>query len=101
MRVLVVDDDEISLELVASGLRRRGYQVDTAANGVEALAILQRGEHRVVISDWEMPELSGVMLCSAIRASDFGGYIYTILLTGRSGTGNAIEGMNAGADFVG
>ncbi|HZK82036.1 MAG TPA: response regulator, partial [Humisphaera sp.] len=97
MRVLVVDDDEISLELIGANLRKRGYDVDTAADGREALEILANRAHRVVISDWEMPNVSGPELCESIRAGDFGGYIYTILLTGR-GNSDSIAGFNAGAD---
>jgi putative two-component system response regulator len=98
MRLLVVDDDDITLELIGAMLRRRGYQVDTAADGKEALSILANGDHRVVISDWEMPEMSGPGLCEAIRAADFGGYVYTILLTARNRTGDSVAGLNAGAD---
>ena len=44
-----------------------------------------------------MPNVSGPELCESIRAGDFGGYIYTILLTGR-GNSDSIAGFNAGAD---
>lgn len=98
MRVLVVDDDDLTLELTCAMLTRRGHKVDTAANGKEALEILRGGMHHVVISDWEMPELSGPDLCSAIRDGDFGGYVYTILLTSRNGSGDSVAGLNAGAD---
>jgi putative two-component system response regulator len=98
MKVLVVDDDDMSLELVGGILARSGHQVDTAVDGREALEILRRGAHRMVVSDWEMPHLSGTDLCAAIRREDFGGYIYTILLTGRNKTTDAVAGLNAGAD---
>jgi putative two-component system response regulator len=98
MRVLVVDDDEITLELTGAMLRKRGYQVDTATDGQEALDLLAKREHKVVISDWEMPGLSGPELCTAIRKADFGGYIYIILLTGRSKNSDSVAGLNAGAD---
>ncbi len=98
MRVLVVDDDDIAIELISAGLRRRGHDVQSACNGREALQILKQGQHRVVVADWEMPELDGPGLCAAIRANDFGGYVYTILLTGRNRSGDAIIGLNAGAD---
>jgi putative two-component system response regulator len=98
MRVLVVDDDEITVDLIASMIRKRGHQVDTASNGQEALEILRRREHRVVVSDWEMPELSGPDLCTAIRSGDFGGYVYTILVTGRNKSADTVAGLNAGAD---
>lgn len=98
MRVLVVDDDEITLELISGILTRRGHQVDTASDGQQALNILRSREHRVVVSDWEMPNLSGPDLCAAIRRDDFGGYIYTILLTGRNHSADSVAGLNAGAD---
>jgi putative two-component system response regulator len=98
MRVLVVDDDEITLDLITGILERAGHQVDTACDGQQALSLLHRQMHRVVVCDWEMPGLSGPDLCAAIRAEDFGGYIYTILLTGRSKSSDAIAGLNSGAD---
>ncbi|HEX8914555.1 MAG TPA: HD domain-containing phosphohydrolase [Humisphaera sp.] len=98
MKVLLADDDDITLELVAAMLRRRGYDVDTVSDGRQALEFIARGEHRIVISDWEMPNLSGTQLCEAIRAGDFGGYVYTILLTGRNKSGDSVAGLNAGAD---
>jgi putative two-component system response regulator len=88
----------MSLDLVSGILARCGHQVDMAVDGREALNILRRGEHRMVVSDWEMPHLSGPDLCAAIRAQDFGGYIYTIILTGRNKSADSIAGLNAGAD---
>lgn len=68
MRVLIVDDDEIDLKLLHVTLTRAGYEVDVAHNGQEALKKMRDGAHRLVISDWEMPEMSGVELCRRIRA---------------------------------
>ncbi|MBC7782690.1 MAG: response regulator [Burkholderiales bacterium] len=98
MRVLVVDDDDMTLELLSGILTGCGHDVDTANDGQEALQVLSRGMHRVVISDWEMPRLSGPDLCAAIRQGEFGGYIYTILLTSRNKAGDSVAGLNAGAD---
>jgi putative two-component system response regulator len=98
MRVLIVDDDEMTLELVSGILTRCGHDVDTAGDGKEALEILRRGQHRMVVSDWEMPQISGPELCAAIRTEDFGGYIYTILLTGRNKISDSVDGLNSGAD---
>jgi putative two-component system response regulator len=98
VRILVVDDDEVTREMLANALTSWGYEVERAENGREALGVLQRGDVRLVISDWEMPEVSGLELCRVIRGGGFNDYIYVILLTGYSGSQNIVEGMSAGAD---
>ena len=98
MRVLIVDDDEIAIDLLRELLGSSGYEVEAARNGREALEFLRTGEYRLVVTDWEMPEMSGIELCRAIRERHFSGYIYVILVTCREGTANVVEGLNAGAD---
>jgi putative two-component system response regulator len=98
MRILIVDDDDLALDLLQHTLTRAGYDVATATNGRAALEILRAGGPRLVISDWEMPEMTGIELCESIRHGDFDGYIYVILLTSRSASEEIVVGMNAGAD---
>jgi putative two-component system response regulator len=95
---LIVDDEEVSLEVLRFALESGGHEVDAAGNGREALAALCEGDHQLVISDWEMPECNGLDLCRAVRARELGRYIYVILLTARDGTGSMVEGLAAGAD---
>ncbi|HEX2725279.1 MAG TPA: response regulator [Beijerinckiaceae bacterium] len=69
--VLLVDDDEASVVLAAKILRRAGFDhVDTAPNGAIALAMMRSKSYRLVISDWNMPEMNGLELLQAIRADD-------------------------------
>jgi putative two-component system response regulator len=98
MRVLIVDDDEISLELLENTLRRAGYDVLVARNGPDALEQLASSSCRLVISDWEMPAMSGIELCRRIRERNFPTYVYIILVTARTRTHDVVEGMDAGAD---
>ncbi|MDX1947562.1 MAG: response regulator [Pirellulaceae bacterium] len=98
MRILIADDDEIALEMLRHTLTRAGHHVETATNGREALAILREGRTRCVISDWEMPEMTGIELCEAIRGGEFDAYVYIILLTSRAEPDEIVAGMNAGAD---
>jgi putative two-component system response regulator len=98
MRVLIVDDDEIARDLLSEALSGAGYEVSAARNGREALEILRTGVFRLVISDWEMPEMNGLELCRRIRERHFSSYVYLILVTSRDGTDNIVEGLNAGAD---
>ena len=98
MRVLVAEDDLVSADLLEATLQEFGYEVTLARDGREALNLLRTGRFRMVISDWEMPEMSGLELCRRVRQRRWNGYIYFILLTSNSGVDNVIEGLNAGAD---
>jgi putative two-component system response regulator len=98
MQALIVDDDELSLEILQTILQEMGYEVERAANGKEAIAKLRSGAIHLVITDWEMPEMNGLELCRAIRSEDFDGYVFVIMLTSREGGQQRIEGIHAGAD---
>jgi putative two-component system response regulator len=98
MQILIVDDDELSLDILEHALVCEGHSVIRANNGLAALDVLQQGQCRLVISDWDMPGMTGIELCQAIRSRDFGGYIYLILLTSHRGTADLVQGMSAGAD---
>ncbi len=98
MRVLVVEDDADALELLEHALTYFGYEVATATNGLDALEMLRTGNYRVVVSDWEMPGLSGVDLCREVRQRISCGYTYFILLTSRAGMQDLIDSLRAGAD---
>jgi putative two-component system response regulator len=98
MNVLVVDDELLARRVAAHTLQQAGYEVTTAQNGQEALEILSRGQHRLVVSDWKMPQMDGVQLCRAIRSGQFVHYIYFIMLTAQTGSDDTIEGLSAGVD---
>lgn len=95
---LVVDDDPTCLVIVENILGRMGYQVITAGNGREALEHLKNPGVHLVITDWDMPEMSGIELCKAIRNGDFAGYIYVIMITGNDTDEQKLQGLSAGAD---
>jgi putative two-component system response regulator len=98
MKVLVVDDNDISLTLLQATLTEAGYEVETARDGVEALERVRAGGIRLVVSDWEMPRMSGPELCRAVRADEVPGYVYVILVTSHSSSEEAVAGLTAGAD---
>ncbi|HZL34098.1 MAG TPA: response regulator [Tepidisphaeraceae bacterium] len=98
MRVLIVDDDPIALEILRDTLGDLGHDVRSAVNGREALEVLGRDDCQLVISDWEMPQMNGIELCHAIRASASDGYIYVILLTSHDTIAERVRGLSAGAD---
>jgi putative two-component system response regulator len=98
MRILIVDDDDFALGVLGATLQRLGHAVESAHDGHEALEILRRGDIRLVVTDWDMPGMNGVDLVRAIRREDLSGYIYLIMLTGREGAKQRMEGLGAGAD---
>lgn len=97
-RILLVDDEPTQRLIMARLLKRAGYLVEAAGNGIEALAKIDAGDFQLMITDWEMPEMDGIALCSALRASQNRSYIYTILLTARDAIEHVVTGLQAGAD---
>ncbi|MFC1759269.1 HD domain-containing phosphohydrolase [Planctomycetota bacterium] len=98
MDVLVVDDEAIARRMVENALTEGGYNVFTAANGREALEMLQQRRIQLVVSDWEMPIMSGLEFCKAVRAGDSSQYVYIIMVTSRNNPVETISGFAVGAD---
>jgi putative two-component system response regulator len=97
MRVLIVDDSPIALALLEKALRSAGHQVDAVTNGEAALDWVRKGIHRLIISDWDMPDPNGVALCAKVREISTH-YVYFILLTSHRQSEHIVAGLSAGAD---
>jgi len=98
-KILVVDDEESIREFFEIMLKREGYQVLTVANGREALEQLKKHSVDLVITDIQMPELSGMELLSSIREMD--PEMLVIMITAFGSTETAVEAMKLGAyDYV-
>lgn len=98
MRILVADDNEIFRTLMQTTLSSAGFDVITAADGAEAYERVCAGEARMVISDWEMPGMTGPELCRKLRAADLPSYIYVMLVTSHNAAEERVAGLAAGAD---
>ena len=98
MNILIVDDNAIALELLRNALQQAGHTVRATRGGREAFDLIRGEEFSLVISDWEMPGMSGVELCRAVRQENLSRYVYFILLTGHDTQQDKIEGLDAGAD---
>jgi two-component system, chemotaxis family, chemotaxis protein CheY len=71
VRILLVDDSKVMRGIVRRTLRQAGFEnhdVVEAANGTEALSEIQKQAPDLVLSDWNMPEMSGIELLKALRA---------------------------------
>jgi len=99
MRVLVADDDPLSLQMVSYRLRQWGHEVLTCTDGFEAWRHFETDHApQVAILDWMMPGIAGPELCARIRGRTNQPYVYLILLTGKDDPEDLITGFNAGAD---
>ena len=101
MKVLIADDDPGSRLLLSRALARWGYEVITADDGSQALAILQASDRpSLVILDWMMPGVEGPEICRQLRArsDEAEAYTYVIMLTTRSEQNDVVDGLTAGAD---
>jgi two-component system cell cycle response regulator len=98
LQVLVVDDSPVYRKLVEHALEGNPYSPMFAKSGQEALELFGRYLPAIVITDWMMPDLSGLDLCQRLRADAHRGYTYIILLTSIAEKDNVVKGLAAGAD---
>jgi EAL domain-containing protein (putative c-di-GMP-specific phosphodiesterase class I) len=94
-RVLVVDDDRKLLDVVATLLADAGWEVDTAPDGRAALGLVDTHHYEVVLSDIDMPGMTGVELLREIRARDLD--VPVLLITGHPRLETAVEALEHGA----
>ena len=96
MRILVVDDDAAVRDSLVRTLRFEGYQVDTAQDGLQALAAVAAEEPDTMILDVSMPGMDGLAACRQLRAD--GVVLPVLMLTARDSVGDRVAGLDAGAD---
>ena len=94
-RVLIVEDDAVVADTLRVYLERAGYAVDTATDGVTALASAQRPEVALVVLDWMLPGLSGQEVCRRLRAAS---NVPILMLTARTSEDDRVRGLDSGAD---
>ncbi len=96
--VLVVDDEASIRDILSFYLKRAGYQVLTAGNGMEALDEMGRSRPDLIISDLRMPEMPGDELCKRVKSDPATQDVYFIILSAMDGTASRIGGLSLGAD---
>ncbi|GAA1010746.1 two-component system response regulator MprA [Nocardiopsis tropica] len=96
MRILVVDDDRAVRESLRRSLTFNGYQVDTAADGQDALDHIASNRPDALVLDLNMPRLDG--LDHTRRPRSAGAELPILVLTARDGVSDRVSGLDAGAD---
>jgi len=100
LRILLAEDNVVNQRLAQRVLEKSGHTVFVAANGREALAMLDREQVDVVLMDLQMPEMDGMQATAAIRASERwrGGHMPIIALTAHALTGDREHCLSNGMD---
>lgn len=98
VRVMVVDDDTTTVELLERQLRDSGYVVRSAASGADALRLMAEWKPQIVVLDWIMPGMDGTEVCRQIRALAADQYTYVIMVTVLVEKHRIVEAFEAGVD---
>jgi putative two-component system response regulator len=98
MKILIVDDELVSRKKMELLVRSLGHETLVASDGVEGWEVWKKERARIVITDWMMPVMDGLELCTRIREAEGSQYIYIIMVTSREDVNDLVRGMDAGAD---
>ncbi|MQA91915.1 MAG: diguanylate cyclase [Gemmatimonas sp.] len=97
-RILVVDDHPDNVEIINARLSSRGYAIETASNGEEALERVRENPPHLILLDVMMPVMDGFEVSRRIKKDPSLPFIPIILVTARGDTEDKVEGLDAGAD---
>lgn len=98
LKVLVADDSPVYRKLVERSLAQERYTVLLAKNGRQAIELFAEHRPSLVITDWTMPDFSGIEFCQRVRRDFKESYAYLILLSANTDKEEVIEGLTSGAD---
>ncbi len=99
MRILVVDDEADFRNLLTEIISNLNYQIDTAADGITALEMVQKKDYDVALIDYMMPKMDGMYLMREIKKND--SETAVIFITGHGSIESAVDAMKQGAyDYI-
>ena len=98
IKILLVDDEPDILEIVGYHLKKEGYQISTASNGIEALNKAQQIKPHLILLDIMMPEMDGIEACEKIRGLEGLEEVVIAFFTARGEDYSQVAGFDAGAD---
>ena len=98
MKILIVDDEKDILEFLSYNLRKEGFEILTANNGLEGLEMATKEVPDLIILDVMMPEMDGIEACEKIRETPSLEDTLVLFLTARAEEYSELAGFTAGAD---
>ncbi|MBD3307383.1 response regulator [candidate division KSB3 bacterium] len=105
-RILIVDDEKVFSGYLDQILTRKGFEVEVANNGEEALAVVEKAEFDLILSDIKMPKMGGIELLRALREKSQTGRndglsVAVVMMTAHGSIETAVEAMKIGAnDYI-
>ena len=96
--ILVVEDDDDIRDYLVLRLERLGHDVVAAADGQSGLELAERRRPDLVVTDWNMPRLTGIELCTALREQPDASDVPILVITARSSETAEAEALAAGAN---
>src|SRR5262245_38878034 len=97
-QILVVDDNEMNRDMLSRRLERKGYQVATASDGHQALAMITQQRFDLVLLDVMMPGLNGIEVLQSIRKLHTLTHLPVIIVTAKDQGEDIVEALNHGAN---
>src|SRR5438105_3733615 len=97
-RILLVDDEEDILNFLSYNLKKEGYEVYTALNGHDGIALAKKHTPHLIVLDVMMPEMDGIETCRIIRENKDLSNVLIVFLSARSEDYTQIAGFDSGAD---
>ena len=98
--ILVVDDNDLNLTLLAKILELENYRVTTAHNGTEAIRVLSKESPDLALLDVMMPEMNGYELCRRIRQAPIKSEMPIVMLTAMNSESERDQALKAGANDI-
>jgi two-component system chemotaxis response regulator CheY len=99
MKILAVDDSATMRRIIRNHLKQAGFEdVDEAENGKAALTLLTKGQYDLLITDWNMPEMSGLDLVREVRKSDAVKNLPVLMVTTVSAKEDIVTALKAGVN---
>lgn len=97
-RILIVEDDQGFRTMLEMMIRLEGHEVFLATDGKRGLEQAKSRKPDIILTDLDMPEMTGMDLCKAVKAEPSLANTYVIMLTGQGGQSTKLDGLRAGVD---
>ncbi len=98
IKILIVDDEEDIVEFLSYNLKKEGYNVATASNGMEAIQTAKKFDPHLIVLDIMMPEYDGIEVCDMLRSEEQFAHTIIAFLTARNESFTQVTALETGGD---